>query len=43
MLHSEWGALWVILTVAVANVVPGVLRPSLRGRRSATAAAEIQS
>ncbi|MEQ8858858.1 MAG: hypothetical protein RIC56_09440 [Pseudomonadales bacterium] len=42
MMHSEWGALWVILTVAVANVVLGVLRPSLRRRRRATAA-ETQS
>lgn len=33
MMHDEWGALWVILTVAIANVVLGVLRPSLRRRR----------
>jgi len=34
-LHDEWGALWVILTIAVANVVLGVLRPRLRRRKPA--------
>jgi len=31
-LHDEWGALCVILTIAVANIVLGVWRPSLRRR-----------
>jgi len=33
LMHSEWGALWVILSLAVANIVLGVWRPRL-GRRS---------
>ena len=32
-LQSEWGSLWVILLVAVANVVLGVWRPRFQHRR----------
>lgn len=32
-LGSEWGSFWVIMTVAVANVVLGVWRPRFRRRR----------
>lgn len=35
-MHDEWGALWVILSVAVASIVLGVWRPSLRRRRAAS-------
>ena len=37
MLHDEWGALWLVLTVALANVVLAVWRPSLRRRRAGAA------
>jgi len=33
-LDGEWGALWVVLTIAVANIVLGVWRPNWRiGKR----------
>ena len=33
-LQSEWGSVWVILLVAVANVVLGVWRPRFQRRRA---------
>ncbi len=31
--EDEWGALWVVLTIAIANIVLGVWRPQWRRRR----------
>ena len=33
LLRNEWAALWVILSLALVNIVVGVWRPSLRRRR----------
>jgi hypothetical protein len=35
---SEWQALAVVLALTVANVVLGVWRPAMRGRRTASQA-----
>ena len=34
LIHNEWGALWVILTLAIINVILATWRPRLRKRRS---------
>ena len=34
MLHSEWGPLWVILAICIANIVLGIWRPRLTRRRA---------
>lgn len=39
LMDNEWGALWVILALATANVVLGVWRPRFRRRRRQAAAA----
>lgn len=39
LLHSEWGPLWVILSICVANIVLGIWRPRI-GKRPRAAAAE---
>jgi hypothetical protein len=35
-LHDEWGALWLILIIAVTNIVLGIWRPALKRRASAS-------
>jgi len=40
LLHSEWGALWLILAVAMANIIIGVWRPNLRRRKGRDAASD---
>lgn len=40
MLHSEWGALWVILAVCIANIILGIWRPRLVRRRVAAKASQ---
>ncbi|MCC5888001.1 MAG: hypothetical protein JJT88_16320 [Gammaproteobacteria bacterium] len=33
LLHSEWGPLWVILAICLANIVLGIWRPRIGRRR----------
>jgi hypothetical protein len=40
MVQGEWGSLWVILSVAVANVALGVYRPRFSRRKAVEAAAD---
>jgi hypothetical protein len=40
LLHSEWGPLWVILAICLANIVLGIWRPRL-GRRQRPKDAEL--
>lgn len=37
LLHSEWGPLWVILAICIANIVLGIWRPRLRRQRPSDA------
>lgn len=38
LLHSEWGALWVVLTICLTNIVIGIWRPRLGSRQQHTVA-----